>query len=341
MNSKNLELSLATTGAVYKNETGQIFIEAKNKSFLPIAKIKVTLIVNNELIGIEDKQEIIFALKEKGFERIPIDITSKYCGGIQVKIEQVIFYDFFGIFSLKKQFDEKSNLYVLPNYFTIAIDVSNPFVKSDEKVLQTVVNKGNMNQEIVDIREYIPQDNIRHIHWKLTSKFNGLIIKEISDLAEDSYLVLLETSLFKKNKVEQPAVIDATMDTLYSVSNALFLLEENYSIGWLEPIADSLQIEKVASEEHLFSVLKVLLKLKKDYREESTLGKFLSGNERFNYSHVIYITTENSHGFLEQLTHQDKVTILTCSEKGITPLRVNEQIFTPEKMEDELSQLII
>lgn len=341
MNKKNLELSLVTTGAIYKNETGQIIIEAKNKSFLPFAKIKVNLFVNNELTGKRENQEIIFALKGKGFEQIPIDITSEHCGRILVQIKQAIFYDFFGIVSIKKQFDVNSNLYVLPNQFPIVINVHKSFVKSDEKVLQTVMNKGNINQEIVDIREYLPQDNIRHIHWNLTGKFNELIIKEISDLSDNSYLVLLETSLYEKNKFETPKVVDATMDALYSVSNALFLLKENYSIGWLEPKTGELLIETVTSKEQLSSVLKMLLKLKKVYQEESTIGKFLSGNERFHYSHVIYITTENSYGFLEQLTNQDKVTILVCSEKTITPLRANEQILTPEKIEDELNQLII
>ena len=41
--------------------------------------------------------------------------------------------------------------------------------------------KGNDPSEIFDLREYVPGDDVRSIHWKLSGKLDNLVVKEASD----------------------------------------------------------------------------------------------------------------------------------------------------------------
>ena len=50
--------------------------------------------------------------------------------------------------------------------------------------------KGNDLSEIFDIREYVPGDDIRSIHWKLSSKTDTLILKEASDPSHYNVVIL-------------------------------------------------------------------------------------------------------------------------------------------------------
>ena len=43
------------------------------------------------------------------------------------------------------------------------------------------VEKENDQSEMYDVREYIPGDDIRSVHWKLSSKVDQLLLRQASD----------------------------------------------------------------------------------------------------------------------------------------------------------------
>ena len=61
----------------------------------------------------------------------------------------------------------------------VELDKNMTGASQEEGMIQN--RKGNDPSEIFDIREYVPGDDIRSIHWKLSSKTDTLILKEASN----------------------------------------------------------------------------------------------------------------------------------------------------------------
>lgn len=332
---------LDTPGAVEKHEPVFIDVIAENLSLLPIARLKVFVLLENQLTGRSDEKEIVFTLNSKTPEKIPIEVDSNYCGKITVHLKQMAVFDWFGFYSKHQSLDETGSFYVLPNQFPVKLHAAHQVVDTTDNQFLPYAKKGDTDQEIIDIREYIPGDHVRHVHWKLTGKYDELIIKEISDASHPTYLILFETSLFESGTVESPEVRDAAVEALFSISEALLKNGDPHMIGWLNQENGELQFADIYKPEDLGTSLQVLLAIKKEHRSESTIGAFVETKRVVSFSHVIYVTTEQSVGFLDRLAIPANMSILNCKENDIITSRQREVVFTPENVEAELRQLSI
>ena len=340
--SKNsVRFEVESPGAVDKHESVNIYVMANNLSLVPIAKLKVTVRIENLLTGQTDEKEIAFAINSKSKEKIPLDVDSTYCGKIIVQLQQMVIYDWLGVFSKRQPLDKEGSLYVLPNRFSVEIHAPKQLMVTTDNPLLPHAQKGDSNQEVIDIREYLLGDDVRQVHWKLTGKFDELIIKEISETSDPTYLILLETSLYGNDGAESPEVHDAALGALFAVSEALLIDDISHTIGWLNHAAGEIQFANIYTSEDLGTCLKTILALKKEHHRESAIGVFLAMNAVASFSHVIYVTTEQSEDFLEGLHIPGNVIILNCKEEDITVSRKRELVFTPENMTDELRKLSI
>ncbi|ONK21077.1 hypothetical protein BLX87_23480 [Bacillus sp. VT-16-64] len=343
MIKNRLVISIETVGTVHKHEEGAIYLRAKNHSFLPIAKVKCTLSVRNLLTGEKRKQHVFFAINAKARERIDLEMVSAYSGCIEVRIEHVICYDFMGVFSTRSEPKAMAQLFVLPNTFLAAVDLSEANVELREGVMTSAVKKGSNSSEIFGIKEYVPGDNVKQIHWKLTSKFDEVIVKELSETVDHSFLILLETSISPGRKREAPAVYDAMMEAFVSISKSLLQYEHVISIGWFDHESNHLCIEKVYSVDHFIGLFSRLLQIQMLESEQSAMRHYLNMGEEM-CSHIVYITSELAGGFAEDWPSELEITVLKCVESlpdDRERLTAEGTIFTPNNVEEELRQLSI
>lgn len=75
-------------------------------------------------------------------------------------------------------------------------------------------SKGSDFAELSDIREYIPGDRIRDIHWKLSAKQDILMVKERIAMAGSEMVILLSLSSSK-------AQVQEVLETVYGLGKAL------------------------------------------------------------------------------------------------------------------------
>ena len=62
-----------------------------------------------------------------------------------------------------------------------------------------------------DIREYVPGDDIRAVHWKLSSKTDTLILREASDPSHYNLAVLIDLGLEQENEPVSSASLNAAI----------------------------------------------------------------------------------------------------------------------------------
>ncbi len=81
--------------------------------------------------------------------------------------------------------------------------------------------------EDYELREYRPGDPMRAVHWKLSSKWDELIVRERSQ--DDTLLPLLTLDL-----CGQPEELDRLLDKLLGLSDAFLRGQQLHAVLWLD-----------------------------------------------------------------------------------------------------------
>lgn len=335
-----LTFNLKTEGTVHKNELGRLTIQVKNKSLFPISKVQAALNFENKLTNELDTKNIILSLNSKGSEELPLEMSSKYCGQIRVTVKKIRYYDFLGIFTRTVDVNSSSQLFVLPQTYPVNVIVSEANVGFIDSYLHENNRRGTDGLEVFGIKEYGQEDSLKNIHWKLTSKFDELIVKELTEAVNYTFLLLIDLTVKNRNDKNDPAVIDAMMDTFISISEELLNKGYEHSIGWLDKETDFVQIETIYSTDQLTSLLKEILLLEQIESQASLLDKFTQSDARERFSHIVYLTSEKGHLTTNDLA-QTKITELICHLEKDSKNVKNRSIYTPKTKAEDLYELSI
>lgn len=139
------------------------------------------------------EQSLTMSLAPLGSYVVKHTTNFKYRGTYEIGVRCLYISDFLGLFAIRLDVDIYNNVLVFPRKLgmnmkmaTSATDIPNDSAKlvfSTEKA------------EIGNIREYIPGDSLKSIHWKLSSKTpNNLMVKEFNTNTSQSAYILCDFS---------------------------------------------------------------------------------------------------------------------------------------------------
>lgn len=167
----------------------------------------------------QEKKEHLWLAPVKGCE-IKQALTSQHAGRIETKITSFIVYDLFHLFYLQGCTARNSGVVAYPTS-VLAPDEEiyscvEGFPKEDESK-----QRGTEYNPDYEIREYIPGDELKNIHWKLTAKQNRLMVRERLKSGKQKINVLLPLTNGKQEN-------DELMDALYYLGQ--LFLEKEYPV---------------------------------------------------------------------------------------------------------------
>lgn len=135
--------------------------------------------------------EIPIMLRGKSSMAIPLNVDRN--GMIQVTATKLEISDFCGLICVVIPLECEQLVQVFPEDMELTEEEKNGFYTgisyNEEDVL-----KGNDFADTGNIREYVPGDRMKDIHWKLSAKKDILLVKERVRMAENRLVVLLELS---------------------------------------------------------------------------------------------------------------------------------------------------
>ena len=105
--------------------------------------------------------------------------------------------------------------------------------------------------EDYDLREYRPGDPLRSVHWKLSSKWDQLIVKERAEAVTPLPLLTLD-------RFGSPGELDALLDRAAGMSRALLDAQQPHALLWLDGAGEP-QLHPVADEGEFHRMLTALL----------------------------------------------------------------------------------
>ncbi|MCL2408096.1 MAG: DUF58 domain-containing protein [Oscillospiraceae bacterium] len=202
-----------STEYVAKGEVVQFKFIVKNNSFLPWTCIQARLEMYGPGLQI-DSEEKYFSVRPFSNNEVTFDISSKYRGSYKVGVNNLLIYDFLGLFKFKQKHDETLAFIVTPRILDL------PFLPLDSVVQDAAADKNHRHDEdysvIADLRKYQPTDGYKKIHWKVSAKRNELISKDFQETERNAAVLLMDNSALNAENYDNLELEDAIVEALVS-----------------------------------------------------------------------------------------------------------------------------
>lgn len=204
---KNTTLSLHTTSHIIeRNQDLMITFQRQNISHFPCGKIIIKYAIydayNKKIYSIQTNM-----MGNKSHARVKMKHTGMY----NIKIEKYYCYDLLQCFHIQHKTPQNYRFFVFPMLIETNIDLDEATSFHQDAIDYSPYQKGEDYSEIFDLRQYQEGDNLKHVHWNLSSKRGELHVKVGSQPIIKRLLLCLEQSLDKETN-------DKAIDYFYSIS---------------------------------------------------------------------------------------------------------------------------
>ena len=189
-NIENFEFSIKTPEEIYTNRDFSLNLKIKNrKKFFPSFLINIK--IQDKILKIpfidkffEIEESIIFKFQKRGWHKIN-----------KIYIFSPFPYNFF---VRSKKYPVNLKVLVFPE--PLKFSIKNLYIEQSSKGEKFIDEKG-FTGDIIKIREYSDSDPMRLIHWKISSKYENLFVKELS--SEGGKPIIIDFEKFQIKDVEK------------------------------------------------------------------------------------------------------------------------------------------
>jgi uncharacterized protein (DUF58 family) len=294
-----------------------ISVNVTNRSIFPVPNACIKLEIMNILDSIPSEMSATVPVQLLNSQSMSFHISSHYCGKLVIKLKYIKIYDYIKLFSVKKKFNEKTEIVILPQIYPIEIFTDHTFDENTRSELYSKFKAGDDCSEVFDIRNYSEGDKINKIHWKLSMKQDTLMVKKYSLPVNCSVLILFE--FYTDFSAGYMQKLDTLIETLSSVSESIAESEAVHEISWYSTAKNAYISSEISASEDAASFLGMLLKANAYSDYHRAYASHIKSDADNMYSHVIYITSEITKEHFHHLMSNENVkrkTILYITENA-------------------------
>lgn len=302
---KHLRLELSADGSLQKDAEGVLTIKLTNPMAFS-ATVRCRLSVRNLLNGASQRLNIECSAP-KGTQEITAEIGSSHCGRLRLTVERLKLYDCFGLIGIPVKCNAKCHLTVQPQGFECCVTLNDLLGGAADSDLYSQVRSGWDLTETFQLRDYVPGDSPRQIHWKLSGKFDRLIVRDPGLPVVQDVLLFWE----RTGDSAEADVIDAQAEVLFSIANALLEQSVQFRLGWNDE--NRCVILEITDLDDLIGALPRLLSAAGTHTGDSGAGLLVQSRPDALCSHMVYLANSPAPEVLEWYGH-GHVTLLTCSD---------------------------
>ena len=192
-----------------------------------------------------------FSLNAKKSRVLSGNISNHYYGKFQLQTDKVRIYSFTHLLSLSMVSNAKADILFYPSPFVIPIQLSEGirFFSAECDGFEEIVS-GTGSHHTSDIREFLPGDKLRQIHWKLSARTDQLLVKETGRPKGFPILLFLEKGKSDKKSSSQKCSI--FLEYAASLSYSFLYYGCNHFIVWYNEKENTLLRIPVRNEEDTF-----------------------------------------------------------------------------------------
>lgn len=327
---KRLRVRVEAPASLRKGDDGSIAVILENPSLFPALRVRCKVTARNQLNGETHTQTVLTWVFPKKERRSSLRIGSEYCGRIRIRVDRMALYDCFGLIGVRCPCDAVTHMTVQPDTFAADVTlIPNPYSIEDSDMYSQDRPGADM-AEPYQIREYVPGDSIRQIHWKLSGKFDKLIVRDPALPITRNVLVFWE----RTGDSGDPELLDAQAEAVISLCRGLLDSGIQFTIGWNDTDRNLCVLHEIHDMDELVGIIPRLLRATGVRNGIGGADLLLRTRPDVLCAHMVYIAEEPGSE-IAQMQRFGHVTALLCGEK---PLE-GAVVFNAMDYRQQLSQI--
>lgn len=238
-----------------------------------------------------------------GEQSFALPFATDRCGAIQISCKEARIEGVLGIWSVPVAPFAAAGTMIYPRRVHVETELSRLTIGSTLNDSQMQNRRGNDPSEMFDIREYVPGDDIRSIHWKLSGKLGTLILRQSSEPVH--YQVAFLPDLALQNV--QGEITSEEINTAVAIGAAVCeaLVRHGLTVGAVLPGEHGVYIREISNRQDMARMMSEWLSTPVFEKSGSSLQYFM-------------------HEHLEQ--YFTRLLILSSGHYGSLPAGLEERI---------------
>ncbi|MCI8514350.1 MAG: DUF58 domain-containing protein [Lachnospiraceae bacterium] len=210
-------------------EAGILRVLVKNASVIPLFGTELQVTTRYVQEKEKESRRIAMYLPARREKEIEVGLRLPYCGRVCVSFPFYRVYDCLGLLGRKKRWGCEAEYLVRPKPVLVNLEELRelPVIGEDGDSYYKD-RSGQDNSEIYQVRDYRAGDRLSAVHWKLSARTEGLLVKEFSRPKKSSYLLVLD------NRCAGQEDFHRRLTTLLSISCSLAAQEYVHTVAWFD-----------------------------------------------------------------------------------------------------------
>ena len=262
---------------VPKNQAFPVQLCINNRSIFPVGRAQVRIEYYNLFSNQISFFEMHVPIQSKNSQRITFQLSSKFCGILNIRSVYMTIYDPLKIFRRRIARNITAQVAVVPEIHDIGGTVSYTDRVDDESDRFSENKPGDDPSEVFDLREYIPGDKLNRIHWKLSSKKDDFIVKDYSLPIDAPSTLFLDLRCYEDSEFTLP-VFDTLVETMLSISQFMLDNERSHTVIYYSGREHGFTEKSVYRQEDLAELSREMIYSFEDSLSCKAPGEFFSDN---------------------------------------------------------------
>lgn len=310
---------------------------AAKKGLRVADRVQVELEIHNEMFERTEHRKFLLPVKGKT-QTYTLPVELQLCGQIRFSCTGIWVMDLLGIFRVPVKAGQNFYTVLYPPKLKVQMRENAGAAGSSQTDGLLQNKKGNDPSEMFELRDYVPGDDIRSIHWKLTSKTDELVIRQASDPSHHTLLLLPDYGL---DQLKRPGG-EKEMNTAVAVGveTARGLLKKGKGFTLAIPTRSGLQMYEIQNEKEFSRMLPQWFAIPVQAVSGTGLEYFQMQHLEQYFNRIILLTSGNYEQGLRGLDQRISFTVIQSAdgkELSYTSLKQNGvliEIPVKEKQEE-------
>lgn len=310
LDAKRLKVDFSVHAGGREGDAIPLILTVEKKGRLFVSQsILVELEVKNTMFGSSSTQVFLLTLAGKE-SRYETSAVAEQCGEACISCRRAEVRDLLKLFRRRIEAFPEIRTVLFPHETKLELILSRMTVGASKTDGLMQNRKGNDPSEIFDIREYVPGDDVRAIHWKLSGKTGTLILREASDPSHYDAVLLADLGLAREG---QPlSDLERNGAAALCVSVAEELLRQGMAFCMAIPTPSGLELCEVRSEQDLERALSEWLSIQIRPESGDGLEFFLSEHLEQHFTRLLIVSAGWYVRDVSSLENQIGVTVISA-----------------------------
>ncbi len=228
--ARRVRCTISAPVNLQKNAQGTLRLTLQNGSVLPVSRAVCRVEVQNLLTGETALLRAECGLLPRRERTVELMLCAEHSGRLQVRVERVRLYDAFGLIGVRALAGASAGVTVQPDIFAQTLIISPADAPNLDAEQYAPDRPGSDLTEPYQIRDYVPGDSRRQILWKLSGKYDRLLVKDASLPVQQDILVFWERMQTAPDAVRT----DVQAEVLVTLCRSLLSQGAPFTLAWNE-----------------------------------------------------------------------------------------------------------